>query len=104
MSTFDNDYKSESADRPARQVAADGSVDFDLETAKTNDPENISKDGSDIHHHARSKSSQKPSFKAVSVTKSFLAKAGAPLPPVNKPNDDKGKATLKDTLPIELSL
>ena len=91
MSTFDDDNKSESADRPAHQVVADESVEIDLETVKNNDLENISKDGSDIHLHARSKSFQKPSFKAVSVTKSFLAKAGAPLLPVNKPSDDKGK-------------
>ena len=92
MSTIENDHDREPADRPAEQIAIDVSVNLDLEDAKINDSEDNNKDGSELHHHARSNSlAKRPTgFKAVSVTKSFLARAGAPLPSVGKPSDDKG--------------
>ena len=80
------------ADKSAGPVEFDGNVNLLLKDAKTNDAEHVSEDGVNLSHHTRSNSIKKPAtFKAVSVTKSFLAKAGTPLPPINKISDDKGK-------------
>lgn len=82
MSSIDHDHESEPADAPAEQIAVDGKIGSDTDTEDLLKTEISPKDGPDGHdgpHHARSNSVKKPTlFKAVSVTKNFLAKAGAP--------------------------
>lgn len=92
MSSIENDHERETAEVSADQTAIDGSVGSDTETSRpfTSDP--ASKDPSEGPHHARSNSVvKKPStFKAVSVTKNFLAKAGSTAAPAAKGTGDNG--------------
>lgn len=91
MSSIDHVHEQESSDAPAEQIAVDGSAGSDTDTGGPLKSEVAGKDGSDIQHHARSNSVKKPtSFKAVSVTKNFLAKAGTPTAPAAKTNGDTG--------------
>lgn len=91
MSSIDNDHERETAEVSADQTAIiDGSVGSDTETSKTFTSDQASKDPSEGPHHARSNSTaKKPStFKAVSVTKNFLAKAGTTAAPAAKGTAD----------------
>ena len=92
MSSVDHDHEIEPAAAPAEQITVDGSVGSDTDTGGPLKADSVNKDGLDIQHHARSNSVKKPtSFKAVSVTKNFLAKAGTPATPNAKINGDTGK-------------
>lgn len=91
MSSIDHEPEQETADAPAEQIAVDGSVSSDTDTGGPPQSEITSKDGSDTQHHARSNSVKKPAtFKAVSVTKNFLAKAGTPTTSAAKTNGENG--------------
>lgn len=96
MSSIDHVHEQETSDAPAEQIAIDGSVGSDTDTGgPLKSDEAASKDESDTQHHARSNSVKKPiTFKAVSVTKNFLAKAGTPTAPAAKINGDSGKITI----------
>ena len=90
MSSIDHVHEQETAETPAEQIAIDGSAGSDTDTGGPLKQDPISKDESDVPHHARSNSVKKPTtFKAVSVTKNFLAKAGTPTAPA-KTNGDNG--------------
>jgi len=90
MSSIENDHQRETAEASAEHPVVDGSIEEDTESTKPFDPEDAGKDASETPHHARSNSVKKPtSFKAVSVTKNFLAKAGTTTPNA-KVNGDKG--------------
>ncbi|KAI4277593.1 MAG: hypothetical protein LQ337_001666 [Flavoplaca oasis] len=83
MSSIENDHERETAEVSAEQAVIDGSVGSDTDTSKPLTSDTAGKDPSDILHHARSNSVnvKKPAtFKAVSVTKNFLAKAGTTAP------------------------
>ncbi len=92
MSSIENDNDRETAEASAEHPVADGNIDYDTESTKPLDLEDAAKDVSETPHHARSNSVKKPttSFKAVSVTKNFLAKAGTAATPNAKVNGDKG--------------
>lgn len=94
MSSIENDHERETAEVSADQTAiVDGSVGSDTETSRTFISDAAGKDPTEgTPHHARSNSiAKKPStFKAVSVTKNFLAKAGTPAAPAVKGNADDG--------------
>lgn len=91
MSSIDHVHEQETAEGPAEQIAIDGSAGSDTDTGGPLRSEIASKDGSDVSHHARSNSIKKPTtFKAVSVTKNFLAKAGTPTATAAKTNGDIG--------------
>lgn len=93
MSSIDHDHESESADAPAEQITVDGKAESDTDADEPLKPETQFKDGQDAPHHARSNSVKKPTtFKAVSVTKNFLAKAGTPTAPAAKTNGETGKS------------
>lgn len=95
MSSIDHVPEQETADTPAEQIAVDGSVSSDTDTGGPPHSEITSKDESDTKHHARSNSVKKPAtFKAVSVTKNFLAKAGTPTASAAKTNGDNGNLLL----------
>ena len=97
MSSIDHVPEQETADAPAEQIAFDGSVGSDTDTGGPLQSESTSKDESDTKHHARSNSVKKPAtFKAVSVTKNFLAKAGTPTASAAKTNGDNGNNILYD--------
>ena len=90
MSSFDNDPKRETAEASAEQTEVDGDAGSDIDRSKAPTPDTVNKDVPEGPHHARSNSVKKPIiFKAVSVTKSFLAKAGSVTTPANKGNGDK---------------
>ncbi|KAI4093998.1 MAG: hypothetical protein LQ344_002443 [Seirophora lacunosa] len=96
MSSIEHDHERETAELSADQTAIiDGSVGSDTETSKTFASDQASKDPSEGPHHARSNSTaKKPStFKAVSVTKNFLAKAGTTAPPAAKGTADNPSAS-----------
>ncbi|KAL8997204.1 MAG: hypothetical protein Q9169_003470 [Polycauliona sp. 2 TL-2023] len=91
MSSIENDHERETAEVSAEQALIDGSVGSDTDTSKPVASDTASKDTPDIHHHARSNSVnlKKPAtFKAVSVTKNFLAKAGTTAPAVKGSTDN----------------
>ena len=92
MSSIDHDHESEPADAPAEQIANEGKIGSDNEPDDLLKTESPSKDGPDAPHHARSNSVKKPTlFKAVSVTKNFLAKAGVPSAIGAKTNGETSK-------------
>lgn len=96
MSSIEHDHERETAEVSADQTVLDGSVGSDTETSKPLTSDTASKDLSDNPHHARSNSVKKPAtFKAVSVTKNFLAKAGTTTAPAVKGPGDSG-ITLSD--------
>lgn len=102
MSSIDHVPEQETADAPAEQIAVDGSIGSDTDTGGPPRSEATSKDESDTKHHARSNSVKKPAtFKAVSVTKNFLAKAGTPTASAAKTNGDNATspATAGNALP-----
>ncbi len=79
-------------DRPVLQTSAEGSGGSDTDTSRADITEFSEKALKEGKHHGRSNSVKKPiSFKAVSVTKSFLAKATAGSAPASKGSSDKGK-------------
>jgi len=91
MSSIDHVQGQETAEGLAEQIAIDGSAGSDTDTRGPLKSDTASKDESDAPHHARSNSVKKPTtFKAVSVTKNFLAKAGTPTAPAAKTNGDNG--------------
>ena len=91
MSSIENDHERETAEASAEHPVVDGSIGSDTETTKVLNPEDPGKDALEGPHHARSNSVKKPTtFKAVSVTKNFLAKAGTAPTPNAKVNGDKG--------------
>ena len=91
MSSIDNEFERANAEAPAEHTLADGSVGSDTETAKSLIADDAGRDTPETSHHVRSNSIKKPtSFKAVSVTKNFLAKAGTASTPNVKVNGDKG--------------
>ena len=91
MSSIENDHERETAEESAEHPVVDGSTESDIETTKPLNLDDSGKDASEAPHHARSNSVKKPAtFKAVSVTKNFLAKAGTPPTPNAKVNGDKG--------------
>lgn len=90
MSSIDHVLERETAESPAEQTGVEGDAGSDTDTGPTLTSETGNQDVSDGKHHARSNSVKKPiTFKAVSVTKNFLAKAGTPTPPL-KGNGEKG--------------
>lgn len=97
MSSIEHDHERETAEASADQTAiADGSVGSDTETSKIFITDPAIKDPSEGPYHARSNSiAKKPStFKAVSVTKNFLAKAGTTAAPAVKGTGDNGRLHL----------
>ena len=95
MSSIDDVSERENAEVSAEHNAVDGSVGSDTETAKAWASDAIDKDTPDEQHHVRSNSVKKPTtFKAVSVTKNFLAKAGTAPPPGAKGVVDKGTGSI----------
>jgi len=95
MSSIDHGHESEPADALAEQIALDGSAGSDTDITGRPRSDSLAKDESEYQHHARSNSVKKPTtFKAVSVTKNFLAKAGTPAAPAAKTNGEEGIATL----------
>ncbi|KAL8826661.1 MAG: hypothetical protein Q9191_003660 [Dirinaria sp. TL-2023a] len=102
MSSIENDHEPETAETSAELPLGDDIAGPDIESAKTSTAVDISKDTPDAPHHARSNSVKKPTaFKAVSVTKNFLAKAGTPSTSNAKVNGDKGmSATATATTPL----
>lgn len=95
MSSIDHDHERETAESPAEQTGVEVDAGSDTDTGKVSNSDPTTQDVSDGKYHARSNSIKKPiSFKAVSVTKSFLAKAGTPVP-VNKSNGEKGISVLE---------
>ncbi|KAL8689145.1 MAG: hypothetical protein Q9218_005117 [Villophora microphyllina] len=95
MSSIEHDHERETAEVSADQTAIDGSVGSDTDTSKPLNPDSTTKDFPDGHHHVRSNSIKKPAtFKAVSVTKNFLAKAGTTTAPAVKgPGDNEPSTT-----------
>ncbi|KAI4231780.1 MAG: hypothetical protein LQ349_005395 [Xanthoria aureola] len=96
MSSIENDHERETAEVSAEQAVIDGSVGSDTDTTKPLTSDTASKDPSDLHHHARSNSVnvKKPAtFKAVSVTKNFLAKAGTTAPAVKGPGENAAETS-----------
>ncbi len=92
MSSIDHVHEQETAEGPAEQITVDGSAGSDTDTGGPLKSDTASKGESDVPHHARSNSVKKPTtFKAVSVTKNFLAKAGTPTVPTPKTNGENGK-------------
>ena len=92
MSSIENDHERESAEVPAEQTGVDTDAGSDTDAGKPLISDAGNKDVSEGPHDARSNSVKKPiTFKAVSVTKNFLAKAGTVPVPANKGNGDKGK-------------
>ena len=92
MSSIDHGHEDEPADVSAEQIALEGSIGSDTENGGLQKSDTFNKDGADTPHHARSNSVKKPTtFKAVSVTKNFLAKAGAPNTPAAKTNGEIGE-------------
>ena len=90
MSSIDHGHERETAESPAEQSGVEGDAGSDTEIAKGLTTDTTNQDVSEDKHHARSNSVKRPiTFKAVSVTKNFLAKAGTPTP-TNKSNGDKG--------------
>ena len=99
MSSIDHVHEQETAEGPAEQIAVDGSAGSDTDTGGPLKSEVKSTEESDYSHHARSNSVKKPTtFKAVSVTKNFLAKAGTPATPAAKSNGDNGTSHLSEFL------
>lgn len=91
MSSIENDHERETAEVSAEQTAIDGSVGSDTDTSRPLISDAANKDPSEGPHHARSNSVKKPAtFKAVSVTKNFLAKAGTTVAPAVKGAGDNG--------------
>lgn len=93
MSSIENDHERETAEVSAEQAVIDGSVGSDTDNRKTLTSDPASRDPSDSHHHARSNSvnvKRPATFKAVSVTKNFLAKAGTTTAPAVKGVGDNG--------------
>lgn len=91
MSSIDNEHERETAEVSAEQTEVDVDVGSDTDVCKALTSDIGNKDVSDGSHHARSNSAKKPiTFKAVSVTKNFLAKAGTTPTPTSKGNGDKG--------------
>ena len=96
MSSIDNVHLQETAEESA-EVVVDGSAGSDTDTGGLLKPVTASKDNPEVPHHARSNSVKKPtSFKPLSVTKNFLAKAGTPTAAAAKTNGDSGKARAPD--------
>ena len=91
MSSVDHGNENESAAVPA-EITGEGSVGSDIDFGTLPESDSAKNDGTTDQHHARSNSVKKPTtFKAVSVTKSFLAKAGAPPTPSAKVNGENSK-------------
>ena len=90
MSSIDHDHERETAESTAEQTGVDTDAGSDIDTTRALTSDIANQDVSEGKHHARSNSVKKPiTFKAVSVTKNFLAKAGTPTS-ANKGNGDKG--------------
>ena len=90
MSSFDHDPQRETAEASAEQTEVDGDAGSEIDRSIAQTPDTVNKDVPEGPHHARTNSVKKPiTFKAVSVTKSFLAKAGSVTTPANKGNGDK---------------
>lgn len=90
MSSFDHDPERETAEASAEQTEVDGDAGSEIDRSIAPTPDTVNKDVPEGPHHARSNSVKKPiTFKAVSVTKNFLAKAGSVTTPANKGNGDK---------------
>ena len=95
MSSVDHGHENVPAALSADQIAVEGSAGSDTDTGGPLKSDTVIKDGPDFQHHARSNSVKKPTtFKAVSVTKNFLAKAGTPAAPNPKVNGDTGEKRL----------
>lgn len=76
-----------------RSAGVDGSVESDTDTSKIDPADGARKDTAENVELSRTSSMKKPaSFKPVSVTKSFLAKASTTSTPTSK-TMDKGKFT-----------
>ncbi len=76
------------------QASAEASGGSDTDTSRADIAELSEKELTGRKHHGRSNSVKKPtSFKAVSVTRNFLAKATAGSTPASKGSADKGKAS-----------
>ena len=90
MSSIDHDAERETAEASAEQTEVDGDAGSEIDSNITPTAEIVNKDAPEGPHHARSNSVKKPiTFKAVSVTKNFLAKAGSVTTPASKGNGDK---------------
>ena len=77
-------------DLSIQDAIVDGSVGSDTDTGKLGLVDASTKDTTESQDHMRSNSFKKPAtFKAVSVTKNFLAKAGT-VAPTGKSSNEKG--------------
>lgn len=82
---------SDAGDSVAAPASADTSVGSDAEQARSEHPLSSTLSDADVKGHNRSNSVKKPaSFKAVSVTKNFLAKAANGTVQPSKLGPDKG--------------
>jgi hypothetical protein len=82
-------------------TSADVSGGSDSDTTKPDGENSSSKKSTGEKGHSRSQSVKKPaSFKAVSVTKNFLAKATTGVTPISKLTSDKG---IRNPIPHSLS-
>ena len=89
--TSENPELDPTEDGTAQNAGLDSSVGSDTDTSKAEAADLIGKDNADGKHHVRSGSVKKPTtFKAVSVTKNFLAKAGTGSTIASKAGGDKG--------------
>ncbi|KAA6409274.1 MAG: hypothetical protein FRX48_06827 [Lasallia pustulata] len=88
--TSENPELDPTEDGTAQNAGLDSSVGSDTDTSKAEAADLIGKDNADGKHHVRSGSAKKPTtFKAVSVTKNFLAKAGTGSTTASKAGGDK---------------
>ena len=94
-------------DDSIKGTGVDGSGGSDTDTSRVDISDTASKDLEDSQEHARSNISKKSAiFKPVSVTKSFLAKAGTTSTPTTKLGGEKGTlftSTKESFLSVELT-
>ena len=99
MSSIEHDHPHEAAESPADYVAVEGSAGSATDNGGPVKTDLPIKDGPDVQHHARSNSVKKPiTFKAVSVTRNFLAQAGTPTTPTAKASNENGELLHIDLL------
>ncbi|KAI4165417.1 MAG: hypothetical protein LQ342_000826 [Letrouitia transgressa] len=94
MSSIENDHERQTAESSAEHTGLDGSAGSDTDTGRPLTSDSTNRDASsEGQHHARSNSIRRPAtFKAVSVTKNFLAKAGTTASPAVKGAVENGNS------------
>ena len=78
-------------DGSVKSIGIEGSIGSDTDTSKIDSADGGSKDLAESQEQTRPNSLKKSAtFKPVSVTKNFLAKAGTASTPASKANSEKG--------------